>query len=879
MVTAKPLPGAVIGDIPAQNQLNPSDIASYGVGTINELLDQIAAQTQSDQGRDTSSGPVILVNGKRVSGVNEVGDLPTESILRLDVLPEEVALKYGYGAQQKVVNIILRRRFYAKVVNLAGGTSTDGAGENGGGDLSYNSIHDNDRMSIVGRVKSQASILESDRGVSSTGNSVNDPTGTIGNDSRYRTLEPNSRTYTVNAVVAHQLSKTILASFNARATYDTSRALNGFPSSDLSVPATSLYATSDATTTYNRYLSTSPLAQNKDTATAHAGITLNADLSTHWRLSFIGAYDHSDTRTATDRGYQVTALQDAINAGSVDPYGTLPASLLGALQRQRATSISDSAGGSALANGKLFKLPAGNVAASFKLGVDFSTSYARTTGVYAASASRLSLTEGTGQLSVDLPLTSRSRHVLGEIGDLSVNVTGSLTRVSDYGMLGTFGYGLHWTPRKGISVIASVNEDRQAPSLAELNGATVTTSNVRVYDYVQGKTVTVMQITGGNPDLKADDRHVYKLGLSLDLVSKRRLKLNLSADYIHSVIRNEVGTLGSATQAAEEAFPDRFERDSSGTLVSVDSRAVNFDREERSQVRWGFNLTKTLRAAKRPAFPPGFRPPWLRAEPAPPGNAPDAASSQRLSEQTKGAPTGVSSGEGSNQDIVVTGRKTSDSSTPPEPPPGMEPPDGLPPDGMEPPEGPPPEGMGPPPGGFPPGGFSGGGGPGGGGPPGGFGGNGAQFQLSVYHSWYFRDEVRLSAGGPMIDLLNGGTIGSGGQARHKIQLNTGMVDNSIGLRLSGNWTTATSVKASQRDTGALYYSSLATFDLRLFADLGQRLIGKTWARGTRLSLSLNNMFNARQHVRDSSGETPLIYEAAFLDPYGRTIKATLRRSL
>src|SRR5690349_1533342 len=129
VVSAQAMPGAVIGDIPPENQLNPRDIASYGVSTVNDLLNEISDQTQSEQGRDSSSGPIILVNGKRVSGINEVGDFPAESILRVDILPEEVALKYGYGAQQKVVNIILRRRFRAKVANVDAGASTEGGAE------------------------------------------------------------------------------------------------------------------------------------------------------------------------------------------------------------------------------------------------------------------------------------------------------------------------------------------------------------------------------------------------------------------------------------------------------------------------------------------------------------------------------------------------------------------------------------------------------------------------------------------------------------------------------------------------------------------------------------------------------------------------------
>ncbi len=125
-----------------------------------------------------------------MSGVNEVGDLPTESILRVDILPEEVALRYGYGAQQKVVNIILRRYFRAKLFDLTGSESTDGGGESDMADANYSRIHDNDRVNVVARVQTQEPILESDRGVSSTAATVSDPTGSIGNDSDARTLEP-----------------------------------------------------------------------------------------------------------------------------------------------------------------------------------------------------------------------------------------------------------------------------------------------------------------------------------------------------------------------------------------------------------------------------------------------------------------------------------------------------------------------------------------------------------------------------------------------------------------------------------------------------------------------------------------------------------------
>ena len=51
---------------------------------------------------------MLLLNGQRISGFRELRDIPTEAIERVEILPEEVALKYGYSANQKVVNIVLR---------------------------------------------------------------------------------------------------------------------------------------------------------------------------------------------------------------------------------------------------------------------------------------------------------------------------------------------------------------------------------------------------------------------------------------------------------------------------------------------------------------------------------------------------------------------------------------------------------------------------------------------------------------------------------------------------------------------------------------------------------------------------------------------------
>src|SRR4051794_24524809 len=120
-------PGSAIGDIPPEITLNQGDIRSYGVGSVTELLTQLAPQTGSGQGRG-GEPPVVLLNGHRISGLREIQDIPTEAIQRVEILPEEVALRYGYNSDQKVVNIVLRRFFRSTSAEASAGTSTAGSG-------------------------------------------------------------------------------------------------------------------------------------------------------------------------------------------------------------------------------------------------------------------------------------------------------------------------------------------------------------------------------------------------------------------------------------------------------------------------------------------------------------------------------------------------------------------------------------------------------------------------------------------------------------------------------------------------------------------------------------------------------------------------------
>jgi hypothetical protein len=95
--------------------MDEEDIAAYGVNSISDLLDAISPQTGTGRGRG-ASGPVILVNGQRISSFREIRDYPPEAIRRVEILPEEVALRFGYPPDQRVVNFILKDLFKSKVL-------------------------------------------------------------------------------------------------------------------------------------------------------------------------------------------------------------------------------------------------------------------------------------------------------------------------------------------------------------------------------------------------------------------------------------------------------------------------------------------------------------------------------------------------------------------------------------------------------------------------------------------------------------------------------------------------------------------------------------------------------------------------------------------
>ena len=789
-------PGSVVGDIPPEISLNPADVRSYGVSSVAELLTGLAPQTGS--GRGSGGQPVVLLNGRRISGFQEIGNLPTEAIQRVDILPEEVALKYGYRADQRVVNFVLRRRFRATAAELSDRIATGGGRNAGEAELDLVQIARETRTTIHAERNAATALFESDRGITTGASAPVGANGAAIYQTRYRTLLPATNSFTLNAVHARPLGRAN-ASLNASIATTRSTASFGLPTVSLETPTgTILRALDDG----------DPLRQRADTLTAHLGSTVAGDFASgRWRWTVTGNYDRVESRTTTDVG--------------VDPATFAP------LAGNRGLSTSSTAGLDALLNGTLFELPAGPISTSLRVGADTLDFTSRSFRSGLDSAGQVSRDSADGQLNVDVPLTSRGRAVLGAIGTLSVNGNLAVDRLSDFGTLTTLGYGLNWSPIEAVRVIASWTDDENAPTPQQLGNPQVVTPNVRVFDYTRGTTATVTTLSGGNPLLRSVEGRTAKLGLTVK--PKKTLDWTLTAEYVSVRADDPLTGFPAPTGAIERAFPDRFTRDAAGTLVRLDTRPINFARSERSELRYGFNLSLPLKSKIQKQLE------LFRA------------------------------GKGPNPFEGLT------------PPGGFRRPDGA---GEGGPRGGGPGGGGPGGGRGFGGGRFGGGGAGGGGP----GGGGGRLQFAAYHTWHFTDRVLVADGGPELDLLNGdATGGSGGQPRHEVEVQAGYFNNGLGVRLSGNYRSATEVRGGTNaasSTGTLSFGSLATADLRVFADFGQRLDlirKRPWLRGVRVAFSVQNIADTRQRVTDASGTVPVNFQPGYVDPLGRTVRLSVRK--
>ena len=806
VVTATREQQAALEKISPERTVDEDGVASYGAGTVGEVLEAIAAENGD------SDEPVLFVNGIPITDPGDISDYPAEAIERIDILPRGAGARLGAATDRRAYNVVLKRVFASNIGTVRSQVATDGGWALFGGELNFSRLSGQKRINLTLRARDEDELLESERGLLQPvprhpydfiGNVIADPrfggseidpllsaavghpvtiagvpagvaaptladfVGTAGRPQQtdrgqFRTVRPGARNYEASLNGNYPLASGLSALMTARIEQDTFDSLQGQRAGLFILPAGSAYSPFAGPVAIARYFDEDLLESRTRYLRGSLGLALNATQG-RWQLTLRGDYRYSRYSNRAQRQLQSAATPILLDVAGPNPFTDAVGSLV-PLYRDRSVSRNQDSAVQLSATGPVVALPAGPLRANLNVGLRHVDQSGFSDNPFFPSRRSLNRDERSAQGSLEIPLTSREEGVLGAIGTLSATLDYGLIDVLDLGTVRRHGYALNWRPDPRVTLQASINKQKLLPDAGQIGEAVVVTEGVRYFDVVTGETIDVNQISGGNPGLLSES--VTTRRLSATAVVLPSIDLQLNGEYLATRRSNPISSLPPTSVELMAAFPERFVRDAGGRLVSVDVRPVNFARRSSEQLRWGLTMAAPLYAA-------------------PPAGTP--------------MPSGT-----------------------PRP----------------------------------------------------------RLQLSVSHVVNLIDELLARPAFPVVDLLDGGAIGfGGGSTRHLVDASANLSDREVGVRLSATWRSPSRLNVgSVAAPSQLRFSSLAVFNLRAFAELGQVWPKNGWLKGTRISLSVLNALNDRQEVRDSGGVTPLRYQPGYRDPVGRSLEIELRKA-
>ncbi len=845
VVTAERIKGSVDTDVPPVEELSEAEIAAVGASSITDLVAAVSPQTGSGRGRGGGQ-PIILLNGRRVSGFRELRDLPPEAIKQVQIFPEEVALQYGYRPDQRVINFILKDNFASFGAEVEYAQPQDGGQSTKEFEATLTRIGANTRINIDIEYETGSSLTEAERDIITSSGSVLALNGNVtglglggeidpalstlagrvitqagipsvsnpalaqftgglndGDIGQFRTLIPQTERFEVNTTWSKSLLPQSSVSLNANYQLQGSTSLQGLAGTSFTLPETSPFSPFNQDVTISRYFN-SPRALERESElhTTQFGGSYSNTLA-GWIWSVTGDYSRIDSETRSTRNVDFASLRAAVLNGTANPFAEGFGSNLLFLAPDLSDSLSQTGNVRSTLSGSLLRLPAGEVRTTLASGFTRQTLDSETyrSGVTANVKLRRNVVNHS--VNIDMPLTEREAGIGASIGEIGLNGNIGFSELSDFGQLVEYGAGIRWSPLEDLSFSASIIGDENAPGIGQLGNPLLVTPNVAIYDFTRGESLFVTVTTGGNAALVGEKRRDLKLGVNWN--PKFMKDLGIQAEFFKNDSRNTTASFPLLTPEIEAAFPGRVVRDASGRLISIDQRPVNFDREQSQRVRWGFNV------------------------------------SGGIGPQQQGGPFGGRPGAG-----------------------------GSPRGGAG----------GPPPGARGPGGGGGGGPRFGGGGPG--GGQPSRWQLALYHTYRIQEEITIRSGVPVLDLLDGSaTSGNGGAARHEVELSGGVFHKGLGLRLQGNYRSGTTVNGSALlGSSDLRFSDLTTLSAFLFINLDQQaklIKSLPVLKGSRITFRVENVLNDILDVRDDAGLVPLGYQPGLIDPRGRVFELSFRK--
>lgn len=913
VVVADRIPGQVDTDVAPVLELNSEEIAAYGANSISDLVAALAPQTGSNRGRG-GGPPVFLINGVRVGSFREFQSYPPEAIEKVEVLPEEVAQKFGFAPDRRVVNFILKNNYRAFTGEVEFEQPDRGGYSVNEQEATLLKITKGGRINANIERNKRTSLTEAERGIVQTEGSVpgvaSDP-----DPAAFRTLVAERETYEASlnyakAFIGNGTSVSINGTFNRADSINLSGVdtVVLFNSNDPNDP--------NRESVVRTLLAGDPLASRSRTDSYAAAGSVSRPFGS-FIANLTADATVSDTQTQIERRADLSALVTDAAAGLLDIRGALPAfGDVGFDTADRETTTLDSK--LTLRGSPLF-LPAGELQTTFDLGYGWNR--IRSADTRSGTSTDLSRGNLSGGVSVTVPLTSRREGFLDAVGSILLNGAFGIDDVSDFGTLYRWTAGVTWEVLEGLELGVSYNKREVAPSLAQLGNPQIVTLNVPTFDFTNNTTELVTVTSGGNPNLLAETQSdwSYSANWQLPFIANSRFSVTYATNRSSDVS----SSFPFLTPEIEAAFPGRITRDGGGRLTAVDLRPVDFFETRNKLLSFGLNLSGQIGKAPAKSGPPsgvdgrgpggaGGAPPTGAS--GPPSGAGDGMSEERrasfmalrekvcaddgeafLFRLVEAANKGEKIEElpefdPAQADRMLARLRNEDGTINPErvktfrsfmcsadsPFAGGRPPGGQPAQSGEGGQSGAASQSGP------PAGARGGGGRRGSAAAAFFGGGSdsrARFFLSLTHSIELEREVLIAQNGPLLDLLDGDSLTSNGDARTSSRLEGGIFKQGLGMRLSGQYTGPARINGTGLPGSTnLFFDDLARFDIRLFANLGEVLKkDQGLLKGMRVAFRMDNVFDARRRVTDSNGNTPTAFQPFVIDPTGRFIGVDIRK--
>ncbi len=617
----------------ADDELGREDIDAYGLDTVGQLLEQVSSEIQPGE-----DGPVVLVNGQRATGVNDINDLPVEAVSKIQILPRAAASRLGQSPSRRVINVVIKPDYRQITPSAQLARSTRGDAFRGDTELNLLKLANSNRRSLVLRASHIDPLFETERDISPdlgtvpfaplgnivaipvAGGEIDPllsaqagrivtvaavPAGTdrptldsfaasagvpgVAGANAFRSLVSDTNAYSANANVSQRLSDKTTLFLNAKVERNESLSLRGLSPVLLTLPVGSPFSPFGRDVGLATMLG-DPLRTRQDFTNVDLAQTLNTRIGA-FGISARANFVHRVMHVTSDRNYDFSGVQAGILSGAVNPFAPIAPATLGEVRSDRSRSRSDSTSFQLSANGPLFDLPAGAVQVAATGQARFDRTASTTEGVI-NTARNLRRDEIGAQGSLTLPLlrsTGPQRRSL--VADLS----GQVHKLDNSGALRDWGVTLNGELGRALTLSASYLEEEVAPPASALNDPVVVIENFRTYDFIRQETVLVASVSGGNPALPVQRRRTASVQANLRPFASRDVVA--SVEYLRTANRNVFAALPPVSAEAQAAFPDRFVRDAGGRLVQIDARPVTFLRDDSERLRWGIKLRHTFGGA------------------------------------------------------------------------------------------------------------------------------------------------------------------------------------------------------------------------------------------------------------------------------------------